>query len=422
MSAHRGGGHSEAAPILSGIRILDMTSVIFGPYCTATLAELGAEVIKLEPPGGDEIRRLGRPAHSRGMGPAHMTLNRGKRSVVWDLKTPRGKTALCRLLRRCDVFIHNLRGDAIERLGLGYDAARAIRADLVYVHCTGFGEGGPRAGKPAYDDIVQAASGAASLLPRADGDAAPRYLPMALADKVAGLHAVYAVLGALLHRERTGAGQAVEVPMFESFTHFLLQEHLYGRAFVPPNAPAGYPRQLDASRQPMRCRDGYLSVAPYTDERWVRFFEVTGHAAFLRREGLRTARERFRALDRMQTEMARILATRTVREWLALFDTFDIPAAPAVDLDSVFDDAHLNAVGFFRRRTHRTEGDYLEMRLPVRFHGAQAVETTGAPLLGEHSDDVARWLARACANDPQLDDRNGGAEARENAPRRGVED
>ncbi|CAB5301175.1 L-carnitine dehydratase/bile acid-inducible protein F [Burkholderia multivorans] len=399
MSAAGRAGERTDAPILEGIRILDMTSVIFGPYCTVTLAELGADVIKLEPLAGDEIRRVGCPVHSRGMGPAHMTLNRGKRSVVWDLKSSRGQAALQRLLRRCDVFIHNLRDDAIERLGLGYEQARALRADLVYVHCTGFGSGGPRAGKPAYDDIVQAASGAASLLPRTDGLEAPRYLPMALADKVAGLHAVYAVLGALLHRQRTGQGQAVEVPMFESFTHFLMQEHLYGRTFIPPNSRAGYPRQLDASRQPVRCRDGYLSVAPYTDERWVRFFEVTGHAAFLQQEGLDTARKRFQALDRMQAEMARILSSRTVNEWLAVFDASDIPAAAVVDLDNVIDDPHLNAVGFFRRRTHRTEGNWLEMRLPVRFHGAPAVEPAGAPLLGEHSDDVARWLERPSAND-----------------------
>jgi crotonobetainyl-CoA:carnitine CoA-transferase CaiB-like acyl-CoA transferase len=383
---------TKASPILDGIRILDMTSVIFGPYCTATLAEMGADVIKIEPASGDEIRRVGRPAATRGMGPAHMTLNRGKRSVVWDLKSARGKAALHRLLKRSDVLIHNLRGDAIDRLGLNYEAAKAIRPDLVYVRCSGFGEGGPLADKPAYDDIIQAASGAASLLPRTDGDPAPRFLPMAMADKVAGLHATYAVLGALLHRERTGSGQEVEVPMFESFTHFLLQDHLYGRAFVPPNDPAGYPRQLDPLRQPVKCSDGYLSIAPYTDARWVRFFEITEHAGFLQREGLTTARERFNALDRMQTELARIVASKPLRYWLALLAEHDIPAAEVKDLNEIFDDPHLQAVGFFRRRTHATEGDYLEMRPPVRFHGASSKEVQAAPLLGEHSEALERWL------------------------------
>lgn len=381
-----------SSPILDGVRILDMTSVIFGPYCTATLAEMGADVIKIEPPTGDEIRRVGRPAKTRGMGPAHITLNRGKRSVVWDLKSARGKASLLRLLGRCDVFIHNLRRDAVERLGLDYEALSTTHPRLVYVHCTGFGEGGPYAGKPAYDDIIQAASGAASLLPRADGQPAPRFLPMAMADKVAGLHAIYAVLGALLHRERTGQGQAVEVPMFESFTHFLLQEHIYGRAFVPPVEEAGYPRQLDPLRQPLECLDGYLAVAPYTDERWVRFFEVTGHVDFLAREKLCSARDRFHALDRMYAEMARIVAERPLRYWLSLFSECDIPASEVKDLDAVLADPHLAAVGFFERRTHPSEGDYLQMRPPVRFHGAPAAEVCAAPRLGEHSDEIDAWL------------------------------
>jgi crotonobetainyl-CoA:carnitine CoA-transferase CaiB-like acyl-CoA transferase len=384
-----------APPILDGIRILDMTSVIFGPYCTATLAEMGADVIKIEPLGGDEIRRVGRPAKTRGMGPAHMTLNRGKRSVVWDLKTPRGKASLLRLLARCDVFIHNLRRDAIERLGLGHDTIRALHPRLVYVHCTGFGEGGPYSGRPAYDDIIQAASGAASLLPRADSNAAPRYLPMAMADKVAGLHATYAVLGALLHRERAGQGQSVEVPMFESFTHFLLQEHLYGRAFIPPTDSAGYPRQLDPLRQPLKCLDGYIAVAPYTDERWVRFFDVTGHADFLEREKLCTARERFHALDRMHAEMARIVANKPLRYWLMLFAECDIPASEVRDLDGVLADPHLSAVGFFEQGTHPSEGGTLQMRLPVRFHGTRPADMRAAPRLGEHSEEIDAWLCRA---------------------------
>ncbi|VXC14388.1 L-carnitine dehydratase/bile acid-inducible protein F [Burkholderia sp. 8Y] len=390
-----------ASAILDGVRILDMTSVIFGPYCTATLAEMGADVIKIEPLAGDEIRRVGRPAKTRGMGPAHMTLNRGKRSVVWDLKTPRGKAALLRLLGRCDVFIHNLRHDAIERLGLGYDAICAQHRRLVYVHCTGFGEEGTYAGRPAYDDIIQAASGAASLLPRTDGNPAPRYLPMAMADKVAGLHATYAVLGALLHRERSGQGQSVEVPMFESFTHFLLQEHLYGRAFVPPTEPAGYPRQLDPDRQPMKCLDGYIAVAPYTDDRWVRFFQVTGHGDFLERERLSTARERFNALDRMHAEMARIVASQPLQYWLMLFAECDIPASEVRDLEGVLADPHLASVEFFERRTHPSEGHYLQMRLPVRFHGARTTEMRPAPLLGEHSDEVEGWLSDERANEPE---------------------
>ena len=378
--------------LLEGIRIADMTSVIFGPYCTATLAAMGAEVIKVEPAGGDEVRRVGRPAVTRGMGPAHMTLNAGKRSVTWNLKTAEGRALMRRLLARSDVLLHNLRPEAAERAGLGYEAVKALRPDIVYVHCTGFATGGPYAGRAAYDDIIQAASGAASLLPRADGDPAPRYLPTAMADKVAGLHATYAVLAALLHRARTGEGQAVEVPMFESFTHFLLQEHLYGRAFVPPNDPAGYPRQLDPDRQPLRTRDGWVAIAPYTDERWVRFFAVAGETDFLAANGLVDARSRFAGLATMQRRMAEIVARRTTAEWLELMAAHDIPAVRIRDLEEVFDDPHLRDVGFFRTRHHPTEGDYLEMRPPVRFSAAPDALPIPAPRLGEHSDEVENEL------------------------------
>lgn len=384
--------------ILNGTRILDMTTVIFGPYCTATLAELGADVIKIEPAGGDEIRRVGTPAVNRGMGPCHMTVNRGKRSVVWDLKTPEGRAAIRKLVEQSDVFIHNLRSDAIERLGLDYESVKLIREDAVYVHCSGFGSDGPYAGRAAYDDIIQAASGAASLLPRADGDPQPRFLPMAMADKVSGLHGVYAVLGALLHRERTGQGQKVEVPMFESFTHFLLQEHMYGHTFVPPNDLPGYPRQLDPQRQPMKTRDGYIAIAPYTDERWVRFFEVTGHGDFLRKEGLNSARERFRGLDLMQSRMAEIAQEKTTAQWLDFMSRHDIPAFRINDLDQVFEDPHLNAIGFFQKRTHPTEGDYLEMQPPVRFSAGGTTEVRPAPRLGEHSDEIRALAQGASAN------------------------
>lgn len=378
--------------LLEGIRIADMTSVIFGPYCTATLAAMGAEVVKVEPAGGDEVRRVGRPAATRGMGPAHMTLNAGKRSVTWDLKSPEGSALMRRLLARSDVFLHNLRPEAAERAGLGYEAVKALRPDIVYVHCTGFASDGPYAGRAAYDDIIQAASGAASLLPRADGDPAPRYLPTAMANKVAGLHATYAVLAALLHRARTGEGQSVEVPMFESFTHFLLQEHLYGRAFVPPNDPAGYPRQLDPDRQPLRTSDGWIAIAPYTDARWVRFFEVAGDPGFLRENGLVDARGRFEGLAIMQRRMAEIVAGRTSAEWIELMAIHDIPAIRISDLEEVFDDPHLAATDFFRPREHPSEGQYLEMRPPVRFSTAREWELRPAPRLGEHSDEVKREL------------------------------
>lgn len=378
--------------LLSGIRIVDMTTVIFGPYATATLAGMGADVVKIEPPGGDEVRRVGRPVRTRGMGPCHMTINRGKRSVVWDLKSAAGQEALRRLLGTADVFIHNLRPDAIMRLDLDYARIRALRKDILYVHCTGFGSDGPYAGQAAYDDVIQAAAGIASLLPRTDGRPEPRFLPTALADKVSGLHAVYAVLGALFHRERTGAGQRIEVPMFEAVAHFMLVEHLYGATFRPPNAPPGYPRQLDPLRQPMRTSDGYITVAPYTDARWQHFFECTGHAGFLPENGLTTARRRDAGNDLMHAKMAAILATRSTAYWLEFLRREDIPAFAITDLADVIDDPHLRAVGFFGEEDHPTEGPYRYPKLPVRFGCGLPDTLRPAPLLGEHSDEVLDQL------------------------------
>lgn len=236
---------------LAGIRVADMSTVVFGPYCTRILADLGADVIKVEPAGGDNARLIGTPPKTPGMGPVHLRLNRGKRSAVWDQKTETGRAAMRRLLETCDVFLHNVRPDAIERAGLGYDEVRKIRPDIIYVHCTGFGLDGSYAGLQAYDDIIQAASGAAALLPRVDGNPQPRFLPMLYADKVSGLHAAYAALAAVVQRMRSGDGQYVEVPMFETIASFNLLEHLCDATFVLSTGQWGYPRQLDPIRQPM---------------------------------------------------------------------------------------------------------------------------------------------------------------------------
>lgn len=378
--------------ILSGIRILDLTTVMFGPYCTETLANLGAEVVKFEPAAGDELRRVGKPRVSRRMGPVHMTMNRGKKSVSWDLKTAEGRGDLDTLIAGSDVLIHNLRTDAAVRAGLDHATVRAIRPDIVHVHCTGFASDGPYAGRPAYDDIIQALSGASSLLPRVLGDDQPRFVPLAMADKVSGLHAVYAVLAALFHRQRTGEGQAVEVPMFEAFTHFLLQEHMHDRVFVPPTGPAGYPRQLDPSRQPVKTLDGHIVVAPYTDERWLRFFDLVGRSDICARPDFSTPILRLKNVAMLQAAMADVLATDTAENWLALLAEHDIPAAQVNDLDGVIGDPHLNATGFFEQLHHPTEGDYLGLRAPVRFGAGEEIVVPHAPHIGEHTDAIRTAL------------------------------
>ncbi|MDX3898973.1 MAG: CoA transferase [Sphingobium sp.] len=385
--------------ILSNVRILDMTTVMFGPYCTETLANMGADIIKLEPESGDEVRRVGKPRVSRRMGPVHLTMNRGKRSVIWDLKSAEGRGDFDALVLECDVIIHNLRQEAVDRAGLSYERLSMLRPDLIYVHCTGFGTGGPYAGRPAYDDIIQATAGATSLIPRVTGSDDPRFLPLAIADKVSGLHAVYAVLGALYHRERTGEGQAIEVPMLESFTHFLLQEHLHDRVFVPPTGPAGYPRQLDPDRQPMRTSDGHIVVAPYTDERWLRFFEMVGREDILTDPRLETPLLRLKNVAIMQRAMADIVARDTTANWLEWLAAADIPACRVNSLDDLPEDPHLKAVGFFEPLEHPTEGPYLGLKPPVRFGAGEPVSVRHAPIMGEHSEEVRREVRGAMEAD-----------------------
>ena len=382
---------SRQAP-LAGIRVADMSTVVFGPYCTQILGDLGADVIKIEPAGGDAARLIGTPAHTPGMGPAHLRLNRGKRSVVWDPKTEAGRAALHRLLETCDVFLHNVRPDAIDRAGLGYEAVRELRPDIIYVHCTGFGLDGPYAGLQAYDDVIQAASGAASLLPRVDGNPQPRFLPMLYADKVSGLHAAYATLAAVIHRMRTGEGQYVEVPMFESIVSFNLVEHLCDATWVPPTGQWGYPRQLDPTRQPMRTRDGYIAIAPYVDERWVRFFQAVGHPEVLEEERFIDSASRRRNASQMYEVAASLLPERTTAEWLGILKDANVPAFQINEVGDVLADPHLQAVGLFCEREHPTEGAYIEVGPTVRFSGFDYPERRHAPALGEHTEELAREL------------------------------
>lgn len=379
--------------LLSGIRIADMSTVIFGPYCTQILADLGADVIKIEPEGmGDANRNIGHSAKTRLMGPLHMRMNRGKRSVVWDLKSPEGRDAIERLLATSDVFVHNIRPDAVQRARLDYETVRKLRPDIVYVHCTGFDTRGPYSGLPAYDDIIQAASGAASLLSRVDGNPAPRFIPMAMADKVSGLHAVYAVLAALIHRLRTGEGQMVEVPMLESIASFNLLEHLYERTFEPPVGPTGYKRQLDPTRQPMRTKDSYIVIAPYQDDRWLRFLELTGLTHVLQEPGLTDLMSRRENAHRLYEYMAQVLPQKTTEEWLTLLAANNIPAGRVNSIDDLLDDPQLKASGLFVEREHPTEGRYIEVAAPVRFSAADLSPGRHAPVLGQHTDEVNREL------------------------------
>ncbi len=383
---------AEQMKMLENIRIVDMTSVIFGPYATQMLADIGAEVIKVEPRNGDVSRYLARSKVERTNGGTHLTVNRGKKSIVLDLKQPEDAAVMRKLIETVDVFIHNVRDKAIARLGFDYQACVQLKPDIIYVHCTGYGQDGPYRDYQAYDDVIQAASGTTSLLPRADGNEKPRYLPSLMADKVSGLFGAQAVLAAIIHKLRTGEGQRVEVPMFESFTQFMLEEHLCDATQEPPVGPIGYPRQLDPDRQPFPTADGYVSIVPHTDDKIVKLFDLLGAPDWLDSQGLSDPVARIKNMSTIYKQIALLTTTKTTQAWMDIFAAFEFPAMPVRDLADIFDDPHLVATGFFNTRTHPTEGPFREMRPPIKF-SADPDRTLGfAPDLDGDGADIRKEL------------------------------
>ena len=380
--------------MLTGIKVVDLTSVVFGPYCTQILADLGAEVIKVEAPGiGDAFRWSAKAPASPNMAPGFMALNRGKRSIALDLKAAGDLAVLHALLAEADLFVVNVRGKALERLGLDYASLSAAHPQLIYVHCVGFGQDGPYADLQAYDDVIQAVTGTATLLPRVDGDPRPRYLPSLIADKVAGLHAAYAALAALFHRERCGTGQLVEVPMFEAFTSFMMLEHLGGQTFDPPTGPVGYARQIDPVRQPFPTADGHISIVLYNFDAWDRIFAVLGDPDFSAQERFADAAGRVRHQTELYEHLAALTPRLTTAELLRRCHEQQLPAQAVRDLSEVIDDPHLAATGFFTRRVHPSEGPYFEQAAPVKFGASLPVEAIMPPRLGADGEAIRAELA-----------------------------
>lgn len=372
---------------LQGIRIIDLSSVLMGPSATQALGDMGADVIKVEPPAGDTTRRIG-PGRHDSMGSNFLNMNRSKRSIALDLKHPRSHDVLARLVANADVFIHNIRPQAAKRLRLSYADVEAINPKIVYCALTGFGSGGPYSGQPAYDDLIQGLAALPALHERSGG--VPRYVPTPIADRVAGLNAVIAVTSALLHRERTGEGQAVEVPMFESMAHVVLADHMYGRTFEPPLGEAGYNRVLSPSRHPYRTADGWLCVLIYNDRQWQSFFKLAGREDMAQDARYTSMRGRNDHIDALYGYVAEVLLTRTTAHWIEALQAVDIPAGPMNTLDSLMDDPHLAAVGFFETVEHPTEGTINSMRVPVTYSRSQPVPQRPAPNLGEHGVEVLR--------------------------------
>ncbi|WP_137388586.1 CaiB/BaiF CoA transferase family protein [Rhodoligotrophos defluvii] len=370
---------------LAGIRILDLTTVFLGPYCTQLLGDLGADIIKVEPPEGDSTRFLG-PSRSRGMGGTFLNLSRNKRSCVLDLTKPQALSVLQRIVSTVDVMVYNMRPAAMQRLGISYEWASAINPKLIYCGGLGFGEGGPYSGRPAFDDIIQAASGLAAYQQHSSGR--PAYCATAIADKVTALFAANAILAALFERQTSGRGQKIDVPMFETMVGFALAEHMTGAAFEPPLGPPRYSRILSPNRRPYQTADGYIAVLPYNDRQWAKFFKIIGQAELAEDSRFGDMAARTENIDVLYEILAQALLTRTSSEWLALLGEADIPSAAVAQPEDLVSDPHLKATGFFEIWEHESEGTIRMVGSSTRFSETKPEMRTLAPRLGQHTVEV----------------------------------
>ncbi|UFX47671.1 CoA transferase [Bradyrhizobium sp. 41S5] len=386
---------SALAGPLAGVRIVDLTSVMMGPYATMILGDYGADVIKVESPDGDVMRHAAPMRHS-AMGAMYLQGNRNKRSIVLDLKKAGGRAALLRLAADADVFVHNVRPAAMARLKLGADDLLATNPRLVYASLHGFGETGPYAGRPAYDDLIQGLTALPALTGRITGE--PRYSPATMADRIVGLNAVHAILAALFHRERTGEGQAIEIPMFETMAQFVLGDHMAGRSFAPPIGPSGYSRLLSPDRRPYQTSDGYICALVYSDKQWNAFFAKIGLTNEADRDPrLNSISARTRNYDFVYDWFSQMMKTRSTAEWMRFFEEADIPHAPLHDLDSLIDDPHLEAVGLIQSMEHPTEGTLRLAGPAATWSKTPPSIRTYPPNLGEHGREILREAGLADA-------------------------
>src|SRR5262245_65386479 len=374
-------------PLLKGLRILDLTSVILGPYATQILGDLGAEVIKVEPPEGDSMRPVA-PVAAPGLSAIFANNNRNKRSVTLDLKSEAGRAALFKLLPTADALVHNMRQEAMDKLGLTFKAVRTASPRIIYAAAVGFGRHGRYAGKPAYDDVIQAASGFAGLFEMRDGT--PLYAPTIAADKISGLHLAYAVLAALLYRERSGEAPGyIEVPMFELMAAFSLSEHL-GAATFAADGGIGYARVLSPGRRPYKTKDGWIGVLPYTERNWIKVLHEIGRADVCEQAWFRNDDERSRRVDDLYELLAIALPARTSADWLALFKELDIPSQPVRRPGDLLQDPHLADVDFFKPNFAHDTPVTRTLRQAVNFEALPVEPDLPPPVLGADTAEVLR--------------------------------
>ncbi|HEX9395788.1 MAG TPA: CoA transferase [Burkholderiales bacterium] len=373
---------------MHGVRVLDLTTVVMGPYATQILGDFGADVIKIEPPGGD-VMRSAWPYRNPGMGSIFLNTNRNKRSVVLDLKKPAALEAFLRLVKTSDVLVYNVRPQAMARLNLSYEKIRSINEKIIYVGCFGFSQRGPYAAKAAYDDMIQGAAGIPWLSQKQSG-AEPRYAPMIVADRSVGQQVASAVSAALYHREKTGQGQRVDVPMFEHLLQMILGDHLGGYTFEPPQGGPGYHRVLAPDRRPYQTKDGYVCALIYNDKQWKAFFDVIGRREMFLKKEYSTQEARSKNYGSAYAMVAAELRKRSSAEWIEALERADIPVQRMNSLDDIVADAHLAAIGYLDTVEHPSEGTIKSLAVPSEWSASPPEYRRHAPRLGEHTREVLR--------------------------------
>ncbi|SJZ46439.1 Crotonobetainyl-CoA:carnitine CoA-transferase CaiB [Enhydrobacter aerosaccus] len=377
---------STAGGPLAGVKVVDLTTVVVGPICTRTLADYGADVIKVEAPGGDLLRTMAEGSRHPGMSGKFINFNRNKRSIVLDLKKPEGHAALLRLIRQADVFVSNVRPEALARAGLDHASLAAENPRLIHCSILAFGRGGRYFNRPAYDPVIQSLSGVAGTLARATGE--PRFVPMVMSDHVSGLIAAQCIGFALYRREKTGQGEAIDVPMLENMASFVASEHLGAMTFDPPVGPSGDGRLLSPDYRPLPTKDGYITVRPNTNAQAFAFFDAIGRPELKTDPRFDSAASRTRNARAYFQVQREGLGHKTTDEWVDLFDKLDVPAARYNSIDDLLTDPHLKDVGFFGEEDHPTEGKIRRTRLANTFSGGQRRQEGHAPLAGQHTREI----------------------------------